>query len=229
MRRGSPGSGPPRSRRSPVAASGPEPIRELGLFGSGHEASGHAEVFKEVFPELERIVVHSPRAERREAFADRYSELLGIDIVPVEDPAEAAVLPVVVLATKAREVVARADWLRPGTLVLSIGSTRHDLRELDAAAFARARWCVGDSPEQLAIESGDVMAALEGGYLRDERLIKLSDVVAGRRRVEWPPDDLLIFKSVGTALQDLAVSNAVHKAGRAAGRGLDLGGFPVRH
>lgn len=206
-----------------------EPLIELGLFGSGHEAQGHAEVFKSVFPELEQIVVHSPRRERRESFARRFSAALGIEITAAEDPREAARPAVVVLATKAKTIVAHSEWFSAGTLLLSIGSTRLDLRELDEATFGRTQWCVGDAPAQLATESGDVKAALDRGFLDGDRLVGLSDVVAGERQVAWPPDDLLVFKSVGTALQDLAVSNAVHRVGVAAGSGFDLGGFPVSH
>lgn len=203
--------------------------REIGLFGSGYEASGHAETLRAAFPELARIVVYSPRPERREEFAERHSESLGIEVRATADPEEAAAMPVVVLATKAREPVLSAGWLQPGALVLSIGSTRLDLRELDEQAFARSRWCVGDSPAQLIAESGDVRAALEGGCLDEQRLVPLSAVIAGEQSIGWPPDDLLIFKSVGTALQDLAVSRAVHRAGVAADAGLDLGRFPVLH
>jgi alanine dehydrogenase len=207
----------------------PQSLTELGLFGSGHEAQSHAEVFKALFPELERIVVYSPTRERRESFAAHWTERLGIDVVAAGHPKAAATAGVVVLATKAKEVVADAEWFAAGTLVLSIGSTRPELRELDEAIFRRARWCVGDAPGQLVEESGDVKAAIAAGSLAPERMVGLSDLVAGAARVEWPPDDLLIFKSVGTALQDLAVSRAVHGAGLEAGVGLDLGGFPVLH
>jgi alanine dehydrogenase len=204
-------------------------LEEIGLFGSGYEASSHVEALKALYPGLRRVTVFSPTRENREAFAHRTAEALGLEVEPVEDPASAARASVVVLATKAKTPVAEADWFEPGTLVLSIASTRLDLRELDEKVFARTEWCVCDAPEQVVSESGDVDAALEAGYLRQGQLVRMSDLVAGGGSVEWPPTDLLIFKSVGTALQDLAVGSAVYSRCLEAGRGTDLGVFPVPH
>jgi ornithine cyclodeaminase/alanine dehydrogenase len=207
----------------------PGELTEIGLFGSGYEASSHVEALKALYPGLRRVAVFSPNRERREAFAERTAEALGIEVTPVEEPARAAKAPVVVLATKTKTPVVEAGWFEPGTLVLSIGSTRLDLRELDEELFARTEWCVCDAPEQVATESGDVAAALGGGYLRRERLMPMCEIVAGRGSVPWPPKDLLVFKSVGTALQDLAVGRAVYQRCREEGRGTDLGVFPVSH
>lgn len=207
----------------------PGELTEIGLFGSGYEASSHVEALKALYPGLRRVTVFSRNRERREAFARTTAEAWGLEVDPVEDPARAARAPVVVLATKTSMPVVEPDWFEPGTLVLSIGSTRRDLRELDERLFARSEWCVCDAPEQVAAESGDVVAALEGGHVRREQLVRMSDIVAGRRSVEWPPSDLLIFKSVGTALQDLAVGSAVYRRCREEGRGTDLGPFPVPH
>lgn len=207
----------------------PEPVTEIGLFGSGHEAGSHAEGFKAIFPELSRILIYSPNGAHRERFADDIARRLDIDVTATAEPAPAAKAPVVVLATKSQKVVARSEWFGPGTFVLSIGSTRLDLRELDERTFGRAASCIADTPEQVAAESGDVRAALDGGQLHEDQFVRLADLVAGKRTVEWPPDDLLVFKSVGTGLQDLAVSQAVHAACVEAGRGMQLDRFPVLH
>lgn len=157
------------------------------------------------------------------------SSKLGITVEPTAEPEAAAAQPVSLLATKTTEPVARSEMFPAGAVVLSIGSTRPDLRELDEAAFGRARQCVADAPAQLVKESGDVQAAVAGGFLSESAMVPLADLVAGTAQVEWPPEDLVVFKSVGTALQDLAVSSAVHAAAKQAGIGYDLGWEPVRH
>lgn len=204
-------------------------LDEIGLFGSGYEASSHVEAFKALYPSLSKVTVYSPNRERREAFASRTAEDLGLVIEPVGEPSRATKAPVVILATKTKTPVVEANWFEPGTLVLSIGSTRLDLRELDEATFARAEWCICDAPSQVATESGDAKAALTAGHLHEDQLVNMAELVAGRRSVEWPPSDLLVFKSVGTALQDLAVGSAVYGKALKTGRGLDLGAFPIRH
>lgn len=211
------------------ALLGGEPLAELGLFGSGHEAASHLEALKARYPELARVRVYSPRKERREVFAERFGTTLGIQIDAVVEPRDAAAAPVVVLATKAGEPVIDSAWVPSGTRLLSIGSTRLDLRELDERLFARVRWCVCDAPEQMALESGDVRAAIDGGHLEEAQLVRLADVFGGEREVEVPPADLAVFKSVGTALHDIVVSTAIDRACREAGCGTNLGQFPVRN
>jgi ornithine cyclodeaminase/alanine dehydrogenase len=207
----------------------PGELEEIGLFGSGYEAASHVEAFKALYPSLHRVTVFSPNEERREAFAASMADELGVEVEPVGEPERAAKAPVVVLATKARTPVVKCDWFEPGTLVLSIGSTRLDLRELDEKVFARTTWCLCDTPDGVADESGDVKAALEGRYLKGDQLVRMCEVVAGSRSLEWPPQDLMIFKSVGTALQDLAVGGKVYERCLEEGRGVDLGAFPIAH
>jgi alanine dehydrogenase len=201
----------------------PRPV-EIGLFGAGNEAQSHLEALKGVYEELQRVFVYSPR--RRHTFAKRVSEALELDVIAVDEPQQAASLPAVVLATKSQQPVLEAEWLKPETVVLSIGSTRLDLRELSDTVFARADLLVGDVPEQLIAESGDIAAAVREGFVRTPEVVSLAEFAAGRRQASWPPDDLVVFKSVGTAVQDLAVAEALYQACRQEGLGLELEGFP---
>jgi ornithine cyclodeaminase/alanine dehydrogenase-like protein (mu-crystallin family) len=211
------------------ALLGGERLTELGLFGSGYEATSHVEAFKARYPELVSVRVYSPRWERCEAFARRLGQELDVEIEPVREPRLVAAAPVIVLATKTDRPVLASEWVSPGTRLLSIGSTRLDLRELPEDLFARSAQCVCDSPEQVAIESGDVRAALDGGYTARSRLVRLADLLSGTVTAELPPSDLAVFKSVGSAHQDIAVSTAIDSECRKAGRGTDLGAFPLRH
>jgi len=86
--------------------------------------------------------------------------------------------------------------------VNAIGAYRPDLRELDDTAMRRATVVVETRAAALA-EAGDVIAA----GLQPDRLIELGDVVRGAAgRVD--PDAITVFKSVGLALEDLAVARA---------------------
>lgn len=202
----------------------PDGIEELSVIGSGFEADGHLTAFAEAW-NLRSVRVYSPSAERRTAFAARMTRELGIEVTPVADVAEAVEgSPAVVLATKAREPVVDGDCFAPGAAVLSIGSTRLDLRELDERAFERSAVVLVDNVEQVKSESGDVVSALECGALDAARVLPLS-AAAGNPAAIATADgrDLLTFKSVGTALQDLALAGELVAAAKASGRGRELG------
>lgn len=204
----------------------PDGTSTLGLIGSGFEAEGHLRAFARLWP-LERVRVYSRSAERREAFAARMSRELRLAVEPVASRDEAlANAPVAVLATKATEPVVEGGDFRPGAVVLSIGSTRPDLRELDRGTLRRAAAVLVDDPRQVARESGDVIDALDSGAIEESRIVGMADprALPGSDALARDGDrDLLVFKSVGTAIQDLALATTLLDAAREQGRGRDLG------
>jgi ornithine cyclodeaminase/alanine dehydrogenase len=187
------------------------PPREFALIGSGFEAEGHARLMAHVWP-LERIVVYSPNAERRARFAERMTAELGIPVVAA--PTEADALrdrALVVLATKSKTPVLDGRNLAAGAVVLSIGSTRLDLRELDDASLARARIVVADDPHSVQEESADIAETIAAGILDPARIVALSTLRRGGRPQRSDGGDVAIFKSVGTALQDLALARMLDR------------------
>ncbi|MFI6350209.1 ornithine cyclodeaminase family protein [Streptomyces sp. NPDC050560] len=193
----------------------------LGLVGTGFEADGHLRAFAKLWP-LSKVLVHSRSAEKRQSFADRLGTELGFSVRPAATVEEVvASCPVTVLCTKSTEPVVHGADFTTGAAVLSIGSTRPDLRELDVDTFARARRVLVDDPAQVLAESGDVAEAVQDGALAKRDLVAMP---------QWtePPDpadgrDLLVFKSVGTALQDLALATTLIEGARARGLGREIG------
>jgi ornithine cyclodeaminase/alanine dehydrogenase-like protein (mu-crystallin family) len=200
----------------------PEGCAVLGLVGSGFEAEGHLRVFANQWP-LEHVDVFSRSAERRETFAARLGADLGLDVRPVATVAEAvSTAPVSVLATKSTEPVVDGSAFPAGAVVLSIGSTRPDLRELDRATLRRAAVLVVDDAAEVTRESGDIIDGLDSGALSREHVVSMAALAPGARP-SADGRDLLVFKSVGTAVHDLSLAIALLDAARAAGRGRDLG------
>jgi ornithine cyclodeaminase/alanine dehydrogenase len=201
-----------------------ESPRRVGLLGSGFEAVGEIRALAALWT-LDEVLVYSPHATRRQRFATKMSDELGINIRAVPSARDALRdQGVVVLATKASEPVVNGNELASGCVVLSIGSTRLDLRELDKATFARARTVVADDPEQLAAESGDVAEALSSGVLSHQDIVPLAGVCAGDVKLCSSEDrDLLVFKSVGTAIQDLAIARVIFDDAVKHDYGADLG------
>lgn len=200
----------------------PEDNSVLGMVGTGFEAEGHLRAFAQLWP-LEKVRVFSRSEDKRREFADRLGQELGLEIEPVDDVAEVtSVCPVTILCTKASTPVVDGSTFPPGAIVLSIGSTRPDLRELDDATFARARAVLVDDPASVLAESGDVASAINAGAISPDLLVSMADWTEGSG-VEEGARDLLVFKSVGTALQDLALAAVLIKNATERGLGRDLG------
>jgi ornithine cyclodeaminase/alanine dehydrogenase-like protein (mu-crystallin family) len=202
----------------------PEGTFRLGLLGTGFEAEGHLRTLSRCWP-LEEVSVFSRTASRRQEFAERMTAELGIAVQAVSSASAAvSTAPVSVLATKSTEPVVSGTAFPAGAVVLSIGSTRPDLRELDRATLRRAGTLLVDDPRQVAHESADIMDGLASGALREEHIVPMALAATQPQRVHTRDDrDLLVFKSVGTAVQDLALAGAVWRAAQERGLGRDLG------
>jgi alanine dehydrogenase len=197
----------------------------LSLLGTGFEARGHLEFLARRWP-LGTVHVYSRNPENRERFAAEMSTHLGIDVKATTTAEDAAAQSqVVLLATKSPTAVVDGNAFLPGSTVLSIGSTRLDLRELDRAAFARAAVVVVDALDQVTDHSGDVVEALATGAMSSDGLLPMGLLLSGA--AVMPPlseaRDLNVLKTAGTALQDLALADAVYAAALAQGAGRDLG------
>lgn len=121
---------------------------------------------------------------------------------------------VVSCATLSSAPLVHGAWLKPGTHLDLVGSFRPGMRETDDQAVRRAR-IVTDSA--LAIEeSGDLCQPLRAGVLRAGAIGTLSDLVRGIGAEPRAPHDITLFKSVGTALSDLAAAEMIF--GKASAR-----------
>jgi alanine dehydrogenase len=200
----------------------PDGADSLAVIGSGFEAEGHVRRFACVWP-LRTVVVYSRSRERREAFASRMTEELGLDVRPAASMAEAVgSAPVSVLATKSSEPVVDGAAFPEGAVVLSIGSTRPDLRELDRASLRRAAVLLVDDAQQVMAESGDVIDGLASGALAPEQIVSMA-ALEGEAPLERDGRDIRAFKSIGTAVHDLSLAVALIEAAHRADRGRELG------
>lgn len=185
-----------------VAMTGPVTV---GLIGSGHQAATQLEALAAVYP-VSSATVYSPTAANREAFARRMSARLRFPVTPV-DSAQAAAKghPVVAAASSARgaEPVLRGEWLVNCRLLLAVGNTRAQFAEVDVRCFQDARLVVVDSVHALE-EAGELRQAIAAGALPESKRATLGKIVTGA--VSVPAAGLIVFKSVGTALQDLALA-----------------------
>jgi alanine dehydrogenase len=200
------------------------PPERIGLIGTGYEAVGHLRMMAHVWP-LRTVHAYSPNAERRDRFAAQMSAELKIEVKAVATSREAlAGMPCVVLATKSKQPVIDGADFAPGAVVLSIGSTRLDLRELDDRSLARAAVVVVDDVSAVIAESADIAANLKNANLLHDHLLPLSALVGGTALPKTSSArDLRILKTVGTALQDLAMARAVYRDPAMRARAQDIG------
>jgi alanine dehydrogenase len=192
---------------------------EVGCFGSGKQACTQVQAVCKV-RKVRRVQVYSPNAERRSEFCREMSELCQTDVSPVPRPEMAAEdKDIVITATSSREPVLSGHWIAEGTHLNVVGSNFLAKAEVDAVAVRRCDTIVVDSKDQARLEAGDFAQALEEGSIHWADIHELGQVIVGRYTGRAHAQDVTLFKSLGIAIEDVAVAAKVHAAAQAAGLG----------
>jgi ornithine cyclodeaminase/alanine dehydrogenase-like protein (mu-crystallin family) len=192
---------------------------EVGIFGSGKQARTQLLAVCKV-RNIRRVQVYSPNEEHRRQFAVEMSDLCRTEVMPVPRPEMAAEdKDIVITATSSREPVLNGHWIAEGTHVNAIGSNFLGKAELDAVAVRRCDSIVVDSKDQARSEAGDFSQALEEGSIHWADIHELGQVIVGRFTGRAHAQDVTLFKSLGIAIEDIAVAGRVFAKAQASGVG----------
>ena len=159
---------------------------------------------------------------RAEAMAARAQARLGLEVEAVKDLRRAlAESDVCVTCTPSRQALVAAADVAAGTFLAAVGADAHGKQELEPALMA-ASTVVVDVLAQ-CVEIGELQHAVAAGLMGPGDVhAELSDVVTGRRPGRTRADEVTIFDSSGTALQDVAAVVAVYEKARRCGRGREV-------
>jgi ornithine cyclodeaminase/alanine dehydrogenase-like protein (mu-crystallin family) len=114
---------------------------------------------------------------------------------------------IICCATTSKEPLIFLDWIKTGTHIDLVGGFRPDMREADDALMCHAQIFV-DTFEGTLAEAGDVIQPLQQGLMtRDAVRAELADLTAQRHAGRSNDDEITVFKSVGTAIEDLCAAS----------------------
>jgi alanine dehydrogenase len=188
------------------------------VIGCGTQGRASLEALRAVRP-IRTAYAYDVDADAARRFAD---DVQDIDVRAVEAFEDAvAKSDIVVTCTTARAAILDVRHLHPGLFIAAVGADNPEKQEL-TPALLRASTVVVDILEQSAT-MGDLHHALEAGLLtRDDVRGELADVICGRVRGREHEDDMIVFDSTGTALQDVAVASLACRRAFERNVGVDI-------
>jgi len=191
--------------------------RVATICGCGNQGRVQLEAVACVLP-LEAAFAFDVDEAQARRFSDELSSELGLEITATRDlPGAVSRSDVCVTCTPARRPFLRREHLRPGTFIAAVGADSPDKQELESSILGASKVVV-DILEQCA-EFGELNHALKEGSIRREQVhAELGEVVAGRKPGRASSDEIIVFDSTGTALQDVAAAAIVYE--RALGKGI---------
>lgn len=190
-----------------------EDAQNLLVVGAGRLAPHLACAHYALRPALRRVFVWARDLTKAQTAAQWLRDL-GLPAQVAEDlEAAAREAQIISCATTAASPVVHGAWLAPGTHLDLVGGFTPSMREVDDAAAARSRIVVDTYAGALA-EAGDLLAPLAGGAIGREQIVaELAELVRGEKLGRTNADQITMFKSVGTALEDLCAASLVMSRG----------------
>lgn len=167
----------------------------------------------------QRIIVADISEPNLKAFAARM-KTEGITVETTTNTEEAVrAADVVCTSTISRNPVIKRAWLKPGVHVNAIGANLANRREVDADLIKASRVVV-EYTEQALQEAGDLVLPIKAGEITaDVIAAELGDVVTGKKPGRTSPQEITLFKSIGVAIEDIAVAAYVYEKAVALKKG----------
>jgi alanine dehydrogenase len=202
-----------------------EDASSIGLLGSGRLAKASLETILLVRP-IMTLKVFSPTKEHREQFAEDAKNKYALEATAVDAPMEAVKdCDIVVTATgnMTRVPLVFGGSFPAGTHVNAIGAVGEGRAEIDSTTFKRAETVVVDSVEECVANSQELMDAMNLGLVAKSDLVELGWLVSSQATGRTSREEITLFKSQGSGLQDVVAASWVHKLAVKAHLGTEVG------
>lgn len=175
--------------------------------------------------DIQRAYVFDMSRDRAEAYADRMSQKLDLEVIAADSPEQALCQADIVCTSTSSPTPVFDDFsIKQGTHINGVGSYRSDMAEIPPQTIQRAKVIV-DQKEGCLTEAGDLTQPIEQGLITPDHIHgELGELVCGKISARESDEEITLFKSVGIAIQDLVTANlALQLAGKAGiGRQISL-------
>lgn len=180
----------------------------LLMVGTGELAS-HLVTAHSSARDINKVIIWGRRQEAAEELQERLSGLSLETVIATELEGAAADADIISCATLATDPLINGDWLSVGQHLDLVGAFKPDMREADATAVSRAEVYV-DTYSGAMTEAGDILQAIQEGAIEESDIVgDLAELAKGQCQGRTSNEAITLFKSVGTALEDLAAAELV--------------------
>ncbi|MBV8546819.1 MAG: ornithine cyclodeaminase family protein [Acidobacteria bacterium] len=195
--------------------------RTMTIIGCGIQGRAHTEALLRVRT-IAKVFAYDADPAAAARFTNEMSQRLGIEVV-ISDSIEIAVAQsdIVITCTPARSPILGIEHRHDGLFIGAVGADNPEKNELAPALLAQSR-VVPDILDQAAV-MGDLHHAIAAGVMtRDDIHGELADIVCDRVPGRRDNDEVFIFDSTGTALQDVATASIALTRAVERGAGVEI-------
>jgi alanine dehydrogenase len=194
------------------------------IFGAGVQARTQISAIASVRP-VKRFWIYGRRRDQVEELINTVGPQLdsSIELLAALSPSHAIRdSDVVCTATTSHVPVFNGEDLKAGSHINGVGSFTPDMQEVDCLTLRRASKIVVDSRQGALSEAGDLLVAISRGQIQPSDLYaEIGEIAAGLRPGRENGSEITYFKSVGNAVQDVAIAQALYHRARINNLGLE--------
>jgi len=196
------------------------------LIGTGGQASSQLEAMFTSRP-LDIVKIAGLNYNKTITFVENMKKLHGSfasKIIAVEHANEAIKgADIITVVTSSKTPVFDGTLVKKGALINGVGSYTPFMQEIDENAVCNANSIFVDSLEAVFAEAGDLLIPIKKGLITKEKISgELGEVLLGTLKGRTTEDEIIIFKTVGIAIQDIITADAIYKRARTLGIGLKI-------
>jgi len=182
----------------------PKEAAVLAIFGTGAQAETQLEGILSVRT-IQKVIVFGSTSEKANAFCNKMSGKFSIDMQPATTADQLIQADIICTATSSSTPVFESQHVNAGTHINGIGSFTATMQEIPSEVVKKS-WLVVDQYETALKEAGDIIIPIQSGLIDENHLrAELGEIILGRNAGRTLKDQITVFKSVGNAIQDLAI------------------------
>ncbi len=198
-----------------------EDSKVCAVIGAGVQGRTQLQAVCAVRP-IKRALILDKHLNNARNFKDEISAGLAIPAEVISSSRDLKKADIICTATTATKPVFSDSDISPGTHINGVGSYKPHMREIPAETIPRSRLVV-DQREACLSEAGDIIIPIKEGRM-DANFIhaEIGEIISGQKSGRQDEREVTVFKSVGNAVQDLAVADAILKKAEKLGLGTKL-------
>jgi len=198
-----------------------ENAKTVTICGGGNQGRVSLRALMKV-RQIERVFVFDIDELKSTQFADGLSKELHISIQAVDDLEEAlGQSDICITCTPAKSFFLLNKHIVPGTFIAAVGADSEGKQELEPSLLARGK-LVTDITTQCAV-FGELHHAIERGLMKyTDVYAELGEIVARKKPGRISDEEIIVFDSTGTALQDIVSAAIVYEKASNGNSGMKL-------
>lgn len=184
--------------------------RTIASIGTGNQARMQIRAINEIL-KIEEIYAWDSTYETSSKYKADIEREFGIPVTVASSKKEAVErADILITTTRGKGSLVEAEWVKPGTHIVAIGTDQRGKQELDPELFRNAKIIV-DSLSQCT-EKGETWHPLDKNIItKDDIHGEIGEVLLGRKPGRESDAEITIFDSTGMAIQDNTTANKIYQ------------------